>query len=1212
MSNIPETLNLVKARQISLEEAARRIRSAQALARISSSTRFLFDVENVDEAPSSSASFGPDCACLTIGSGAEHALPKTSHDGRSWPAFARSVPALESDVETIRAAWPELAEHREVLVVITDPGDYSIERDGERSAPRSRAIYRLLLSLAQAIVRGGRTERLTVVAASFGKSTAPELSAIEALFRVLGREIERVEFRFWRSCIDDGDATARVAELIRASLGSAERFGIVVGGRVVRTQLREEAVRLPAEDVLQRLEGQTAVISGGTGKIGLALAEALRRRGVRVALLGRREAALGDQLLSEHGLASDVVYEQVAVSSLEAVTQACERVRTRLGPIAAVFQCAGVTDDGLALRKPEDAAEAVLSPKVDLTWALHRATAGDPIRYFVAFSSASGVFGTEGQADYAYANACLDGLIAARAVSDAPGLSLSVCWPLWASGGMAPAASVVAAWRERFGLEPLPNVEAFDMLFALMAEGAGGRQLVLHGDASVFRSRARDALATPNRAAPVEVSDAIDVSSEAEFVALLSSLVARQTKLPIASVRVDQLFGDFGLDSVMILQMTARLEELLGPLPKTLFYEFGTIQSLAKHLVEKYGARRRTEKSPSSAQALEQASRLPLLRSRLSGGEATQAQSTREVAIVGLAGRYPKARDLQEFWQRLENGEDCITEIPESRFDWKELYSESGQGGGQIYSKWGGFLDDVEAFEPRLFNIMPNDAELMDPQQRLFLEIVHELLEDAGYTRENVCGPARKVGVYVGVMWAEYSLVGLDASRRGGFRTTRSQYWEIPNRASYFFDFRGPSLALDSACSSSLTALHYAAQAVATGACEVAVAGGVNLSLHPSKYQGLCDGRFASSHGRCKSFGDGGDGYVPGEGVGAVLLKPLQRAILDGDNIYGVIRGTSVNHGGRQNGFSVPSPVAQAELISEALAQSKLPASAIGYIEAHGTGTHLGDPIEVRGLVEAFQRAGGRGEPCPIGSVKSNIGHLEAASGIAGLTKVLLQMRHQTLVPSLHADTENPKAALGATQFYLNKRAVPWSPAPGRAVRAACISSFGAGGSNAHAVIEECALPSRERETLAAPRSPQLILLSARTVESLVGVARKLLAFIERPARPPLEDVAYTLAVGREQYAQRWCCLASSFEELAQQLESLVADERSQEWLAGAMKDWCSREQRARDGVPALEIARRWIEGEAVDFRQELYRGEVRRRVSLPTYHFQRKAYWVG
>jgi acyl transferase domain-containing protein len=237
---------------------------------------------------------------------------------------------------------------------------------------------------------------------------------------------------------------------------------------------------------------------------------------------------------------------------------------------------------------------------------------------------------------------------------------------------------------------------------------------------------------------------------------------------------------------------------------------------------------------------------------------------------------------------------------------------------------------------------------------------------------------------------------------------------------------------------------------------------------------------------------------------------------------------------------------------------------------------------------------------------------LEAASGIAGLTKVLLQMRHQTLVPSLHADTENPKAALGATQFYLNKRAVPWSPAPGRAVRAACISSFGAGGSNAHAVIEECALPSRERETLAAPRSPQLILLSARTVESLVGVARKLLAFIERPARPPLEDVAYTLAVGREQYAQRWCCLASSFEELAQQLESLVADERSQEWLAGAMKDWCSREQRARDGVPALEIARRWIEGEAVDFRQELYRGEVRRRVSLPTYHFQRKAYWVG
>ena len=274
-----------------------------------------------------------------------------------------------------------------------------------------------------------------------------------------------------------------------------------------------------------------------------------------------------------------------------------------------------------------------------------------------------------------------------------------------------------------------------------------------------------------------------------------------------------------------------------------------------------------------------------------------------------------------------------------------------------MYSRWGAFVDDVDKFDPLFFNIAPVEAELMDPQERLFLQIAWHALEDAGYTRSDLARWVRKeyatnVGVFVGVTTNTYSFVARDNSGARAMPTTLP--WSLANRVSYLFNFSGPSIPVDTACSSSLTAIHLACEAIRNGTCQQAIAGGVNLYLHPSKYVSLCLTRMLSTEGKCRAFGEGGDGFVPGEGVGAVLLKPLSLALADGDHVYGLIKATAVNHGGRTNGYTVPNPAAQAELISHALKQSAIDPGTLTYFEAHGTGTALGDPIEVDGLAKAF------------------------------------------------------------------------------------------------------------------------------------------------------------------------------------------------------------------------------------------------------------------
>ncbi|WP_030587742.1 SDR family NAD(P)-dependent oxidoreductase [Streptomyces anulatus] len=457
------------------------------------------------------------------------------------------------------------------------------------------------------------------------------------------------------------------------------------------------------------------------------------------------------------------------------------------------------------------------------------------------------------------------------------------------------------------------------------------------------------------------------------------------------------------------------------------------------------------------------------------------------IAVVGISGRYPMARDLDEFWANLRDGRDCVSTVPADRWDHAAIYSEDRRTPGRSYGKWGGFISGVDEFDAGFFHISPNEAAVLDPQERLFLQEAWHAFEEAGHAPSAWRG--RSVGVFAGVMYNQYQLYGVGAEP-GPVPSSFSA--SIANRVSYFLDLRGPSIALDSMCSSSLTALHLAVEAIRRGECEAALAGGVNLAVHPNKYLLLSQSSFLSTDGRCRAFGEGGDGYVPGEGVGVVLLRPLRDALRDGDHVHAVIRGTAVNHGGRTAGFSVPNPASQAALIAGSLRRAAVDPAHLGYLEAHGTGTSLGDPIEVAALEEAFDRIGAGPGPWPIGSVKSNIGHLESAAGVAALTKVVLQLRHRELVPSLHADPLSSAVRWETARFRVQRERAPW---PGRAdvPRTAAISSFGAGGANAHVVLAEWPAPPAVPE----PAEPRLFVVSARDTARLDESVARLVTHLE-------------------------------------------------------------------------------------------------------------------
>lgn len=545
-----------------------------------------------------------------------------------------------------------------------------------------------------------------------------------------------------------------------------------------------------------------------------------------------------------------------------------------------------------------------------------------------------------------------------------------------------------------------------------------------------------------------------------------------------------------------------------------------------------------------------------------------------DVAIVGIAGEFPGADSLDELWALLDGGGDAITVIPPERWDWRHDYVADPKCTAASYGRHGGFVRRAKQFDPAFFGIVPVEAARIDPQERRLLEIAYHTLEDGGHFG----APCTDTGVFVAAMFGHYQNLDAPTGPIG------ASFASIANRISYTFDFQGPSLCVDTMCSGSLTALHLAVNSLRNGECREALVGAVNLMPHPGKFKLLSEGRFLSPTGRCHSFGVEADGYVPGEGAVAVLIKPLRKAVADGNRIHGVIRGSALNSGGRTSGFTVPSARAQEQVIRKALQQAQVDPSQVDYVEAHGTGTSLGDPIEINALEAGYgPHAGGRRW---VGSIKSNIGHLESAAGLAGLAKLLLQFRHGRIAATRNCELVNPHLDLESSAFDLPRDGCDWR---GTSPRLAGLSSFGAGGSNGHIIVQEYMAAPVELPTL--PHYP--IALSGRTPRALRERAQALARWIERHPEANLYAMGCTLAVYREHFRHRACFVVADRDELLRQLKDF--DAAAPPTLPTAIG-------------PAVRVAVEQYLAGAKPTLDTLY--PQRTQLSLPHYVFEAQEYW--
>lgn len=914
-----------------------------------------------------------------------------------------------------------------------------------------------------------------------------------------------------------------LAKIIQAELADGLEFEIYYdhGNRYVKSLTKDKGYA-QFSDIPPYKPGAVYLITGGLGGLGLLIARHLAANyKARLILTGRSELNVEKvrELENLNSLGADAVYIRSDITNEDEVKGLIRQIKAEYKRIDGVFHGAGLYKNGFVLKKSLSDVEAVIAPKVYGTIYLDEALRDEALDFFVLFSSLAGVIGKIGQSDYAFANCFEDYFAEIRsgfvANGKRNGKTVSLNWPYWQEGVM----QILEEEKEHFsliaGIEPLPTADGLKAIeFGIHSENHN--YTVFYGDKEKIEAY-MDKIMISDQSKDTEYIRIDESILHEKTENLLKEIIADEVGLLPDQINASVRFEDYGIDSIVINHFNAEIEKKLGSLPKTLLFEYQTVNDLTAFIVSNYQKQLMLYFKIDSAKiagANKKHSDMSM-QEPVEHGTAKQItgaaklQVNEDIAIIGMSGRYPGASDIDKFWEVLKNGKDCITEIPKDRWNAYEYFDENTDMAkhGKMYCKWGGFLEDIYAFDPLFFNISPIEAETMDPQERILLQAAWEAMEDSGYTPQSLREDILKkrggnVGVFIGATSFTYNLLGPEEWLKGNMTIPVSAPWSIANKISYVFNFSGPSLPVDTACSSGLIAIHLACESLRKKECTTALVGGVNLYLHPSKYIGMCQMKMLSSKGRCFSFADKADGFVPGEGVGAFLLKPLNQAERDKDYIYAVIKASAVNHGGRTHGFTVPNPNAQSDLIEDALTASNINPRTISYIECHGTGTALGDPIEITGLTKAYSKWTNDKQFCAIGTVKTNIGHLESCAGIAGLTKIILQLKYKQLVPSLHCENFNPNIDFKASPVVVQTTLSDWK----RPVlkegglekeypRRAGISSFGAGGANAHIIIEEYEKPDTAYRM--DDEGPQLCVLSAMNTVRLSKYAYRIADYLD-------------------------------------------------------------------------------------------------------------------
>ncbi|MET0401149.1 MAG: SDR family NAD(P)-dependent oxidoreductase, partial [Cystobacter sp.] len=987
---------------------------------------------------------------------------------------------------------------------------------------------------------------------------SPAMAALWGMGRVLGHEHPDAEPRLVD--VDPRESVSGNAEQLHRVLTAApphEQQLALRAERLLGLRLRRAREALGHQSLELSAEG-SYLVTGGLGRLGLSVAEWMVERGARNLILMARsqptdDAARRIQALEQRGARVRVARADVA--DFAALTEALTTAEAELSALRGVIHAAGQARQALLVDEPWRDYTQVLGAKAAGAWNLHLLTRDRKLDFFVLFSSISGILGFEGMGSYAAANTYVDALAVHRRGLGLP--AVSIAWGLWDQDldrqlgdramrvGLAPFAAAE-------GLQALGALTSGQATQAIVANMDWARHLEAHTSNPPSWLQNLAATATTS-ASPRDaeggsklLAGLVGLSEQAateRIAAHVSGVVAETLGHPRHHVLPrGKGFFDIGFDSLLAMDLRRRLaRDFAHPFPVTLAFDHPTIERLTTHLVAYWRDQASTARdgveTPASKSEQEPVS-APLV-------IGAPADATVEpIAIVGIGCRLPGGVvDSESFWNLLVQGRDATSEAPAGRWDDESLFDPDPSVPGKFHVRRAGFLSDIESFDPEFFGIAPREATRMDPQQRLLLEVTWEALEHAGQPTHSLVDSA--TGVFVSGAPNQYmDRFGEDPKEIDAYSLTGNLPCTLSGRVSYVLGLRGPNLFVDTGCSGALVALHLACQSLRSRECDLALAGGVNVLLSADMMVGLGKTGALAPDGRCKTFDASANGFGRGEGCGVLVIKRLSDAQARGDRIIAVVRGSAVNHDGRSSGLTVPSGPAQQLLMERALQQARVPASNIGFVEAHGTGTQLGDPIEVGALSAVYGRASNRTTPCFLGAVKSNLGHLEAAAGVAGVIKAALVVERGEIPPNVHLTEVNPKLPLDGEPFELPTRLHAW-PGPGR--RLAAVSSFGLGGTNGHIVLEagsSMVPPLSRKAPTNAPlhdRPAHVVTLSARDPGALVEQARRLSAHLEQNPDLRPADVAFSANQGRTHLTHRLALTFTSTEDLRTRLAAFAA-----------------------------------------------------------------------
>ncbi|PKT68968.1 polyketide synthase [Streptomyces populi] len=1014
-----------------------------------------------------------------------------------------------------------------------------------------------LLTALQALTDARVTAKVWCLTRDSG--TDPDAAAVWGAGRAAALELPDT----WGGLIDlpaDG-AEPPLGQLAALLAGDTREDQVRVAGdglevrRVVRSAPDNDPA--PNQDLTRWRPSGTVLITGGTGALGghvarwvagLAAGSATQQvpDGCSLLLVSRRgpEAPGAAELLEELS-ATGVPVRVVAADTADRAAMAAvvQEAAASGTPIRAVFHAAGIAHEAPLLETDADDFRAVLDGKTRGALVLDDVLADAGLDAFVLFSSVSGIWGAAGQAGYGAGNAALDALAARRRAQGRAATSLA--FGPWAGGGM-----VDATREQRFrrsGLIPLPAADAVTALArsvalgtdCVLADVAWSRFLPLFTavrPAPLFTDLVRARGAASSGAAPRATAGADPTRSAYRGKDLLdlvrAEVAAAVGHADAGRIDADRPLGELGFDSLMSVQLRNRLSAETGvQLPATLVFDHPTSAALARHLETRLAP-------PTGNGDTVTPDRKPDFTTGRTGG----TERDEPIAIVGMACRYPGGVSTpDDLWRLLAEGRDAIAPFPADRgWDLTRIYSPDPTATGTTYARGGGFLDDPAGFDAAFFGIPPREALAMDPQQRLLLEAAWESVEHAGIDPKTLRGS--RTGVFAGVMYNDYfsRLNGTPESLEGiiGIANSNSV---MSGRVSYLLGLEGPAVTLDTACSSSLVALHLACQALRAGECDLALAGGATVMASPHLFVEFARQGGLAADGRCKSFSDDADGTGWAEGVGVLAVERLSDARRLGHDVLAVVRGSAVNQDGASNGLTAPNGPAQQRVIQAALEQARVAAADVDAVEAHGTGTRLGDPIEAQAVLAEYGARRPAGRPVYLGSLKSNIGHAQAAAGVGGVIKMVQALRHELLPRTLHAEKPSGDVdwSAGALELLTEERHWPRTERP----RLAAVSSFGISGTNAHVVLEE-------GDARHVPQSPEAgtdddapvavaIPVNARTRDGLYAQARALHGHLVANPGLGLRDVAYSLAVTRSDFDHRAVVVAEDRDSLLGALAAL-------------------------------------------------------------------------